>query len=257
MKSNRERCRNVNAVVVCVVVAFAGLHCDSGSRAPDTGGMGGAGGLAGSTGAGGGGAAGGVGGSSDGGQAGGGGSGAEGSGGTAGGGAGGHGGSGGTAGAGGGSGGTAGVDGGGGAGGHGGGGAADAGGVGARGGAGAAGTGGGGMGGSAPRCTGGRDGQLQDPSCPGRPCQTNADCGNSLKCFHAASITDCATASPGRCLMWIGGNCATHSNTCDCFVDRSQVTCAAVAPSASCIPSPANSFLPPPDGCYACYASSP
>jgi len=78
-----------------------------------------------------------------------------------------------------------------------------------------------------------------------------------MKCFHATTITDCATATPGRCLTWIGGNCATHANTCDCFVDRSQLDCAAVASTSSCSQSPTNTFFTNPAGCYACSPPTP
>ena len=228
--SGRER--NGRALLVCAFVAVAGFHCGSDRKPSGSTGTGGAGGTA------------------TGGQA----------GGAATGGAGGQGGVGGTSSAGGaGAGGTAAAAGGGGAAGAGGnaggGGAAGAG--GSAGAAGAGGAGGmGGRGGGAPQtCPGGASGQARYPLCPGGPCQTNADCGNepinvTYRCFHDEPASSCASASPGRCLPWIGGNCATHLNTCDCFDDLSAVACTAVGAGAYCAGT--RSGPTGPDDCYVC-----
>jgi hypothetical protein len=101
------------------------------------------------------------------------------------------------------------------------------------------------------------DGRYTYPNCPGGPCQTNADCVDEpglpgYKCFHDQLIDSCASASPGRCLPWIGGNCATHTNTCPCFkfYSPSAGDCTAVGGGAQCVGTTTGPTGP--NGCYAC-----
>ena len=101
------------------------------------------------------------------------------------------------------------------------------------------------------------DGISTEPYCPGGPCQTNADCvvqpgATTYKCFHDQLIDSCASASPGRCLPWLGGNCATHANTCGCFrvFSLSAVDCTAVGGGALCVGTTTGPTGP--NDCYAC-----